>query len=215
MQAVTLIEPKGYVLQRKNTRERILEAGFSVFAERTIDNVNLTDVADAAGVGMATVYRYFNSKPALVLAVATWVWQKAVGLSRLHQYRKRDTAADEMRNYLEVFINMYREHKNLLRFNQYFNIYVKREGFPRETLKPYLDIIHALKADFHRIYVKGEADGTLRTDIPEEEMFSSSLHLMLAAVTRYAIGLVYEGGSDPERELLLLKEMLVRTYVRA
>lgn len=48
----------------------------------------------------------------------------------------------------------------------------------------------------------------------KEEMFSTTLHLMLAAATRYAIGLVYipEEGFDAERELEKLKEALLMRY---
>ena len=35
---------------------------------------------------------------------------------------------------------------------------------------------------------------------------------MLAAVTRYAVGLVYHGGTEPEKELELQKEMLLMKY---
>ena len=49
------------------------------------------------------------------------------------------------------------------------------------------------------------------TDVPEEEIFSTTLHLMLAAATRYAVGLIYQGG-DPEEELTALKEMLMERY---
>lgn len=34
--------------------------------------------------------------------------------------------------------------------------------------------------------------------------------MMLAATTRYAVGLVYQGGNDPEREQEALKEMLMQ-----
>ena len=44
-------------------------------------------------------------------------------------------------------------------------------------------------------------------------MFAATLHLMLAAATRYAVGLVYLDGSDPEQELRLLKNMFLREYV--
>ena len=56
-------------------------------------------------------------------------------------------------------------------------------------------------------------DYRLVTDEPEAQRFSATLHLMLAAVTRYAIGLVYDGGSEPEAELILLRDMLLRHYV--
>jgi hypothetical protein len=45
-------------------------------------------------------------------------------------------------------------------------------------------------------------------------MFSTTLHLMLAAVTRYAVGLVYvpESGFDAEKELEKMKMALLHEY---
>ena len=51
----------------------------------------------------------------------------------------------------------------------------------------------------------------MRTDLPAQEVFATSLHLMLAAATRYAVGLVYRSG-DPEQELELLKSMLLDRF---
>ena len=64
------------------------------------------------------------------------------------------------------------------------------------------------------VYERAEQDHTIRTDEPEEEMFSTTLHLMLAAVTRYAVGLVYipESGFDAEKELEKLKEAMLLRY---
>ena len=43
-------------------------------------------------------------------------------------------------------------------------------------------------------------------------MFSVTLHLMLATVTRYAVGLAYNEDTDAEAELELLKEMLLSKF---
>ena len=50
--------------------------------------------------------------------------------------------------------------------------------------------------------------------LKEEEMFSTILHLMMAAVTRYAVGLVYipESGFDAEKELEKQKKALLHFY---
>ncbi len=68
---------------------------------------------------------------------------------------------------------------------------------------------------FHMICDRAERDHSLRTDIPER--LSTTLHRMLAAVTRYAVGLVYrpEGGFDEMRELETLREMLIMRYTVA
>ena len=54
----------------------------------------------------------------------------------------------------------------------------------------------------------------MRTDVPAKKIMLTTLHLMLAAVTRYAVGLVYTDGSDPDQELAVLKEMLMERYTK-
>ena len=66
-------------------------------------------------------------------------------------------------------------------------------------MNPYGGMIRSLAKQFHVVYEKAEQ---IRTDIPEMEMFSTTLHLMLAVVTRYAVGLAFKSeGFDPGREL--------------
>ena len=124
-------------------------------------------------------------------------------------------AAGIFEAYLDSFLALYRNHQNLLRFNQFFNIYLVSEAISEEEMEPYLDMVKGLERRFGKIYQKARQDGTLRTDIPQKKMFSATLHLMLAVVTRYAVGLVYNDETDAEEELLLQKEMLMRRFVNA
>ena len=109
---------------------------------------------------------------------------------------------------------LYRDHRDLLRFNQFFNVYVQSEKMDAEMISPYQGMINVLETHFHNIYAKAQQDHTLRTDMPEIEMFSATLHLMLAAVTRYAVGLVYvpESWFDAEKELEKMKMALLHEY---
>lgn len=91
-------------------------------------------------------------------------------------------------------------------------VYVANEKVSPQQMRPFTEVTEKLAERFHRIYDKARTDGTLRTDVPENEVFSGTLHLMLAAVTRYAVGLVYDSGVDPEKELTMLKEMLLDRY---
>ena len=83
-----------------------------------------------------------------------------------------------------------------------------------DTLKPYQEMIERLRNGFHGMYLKAQMDKTLRTDEPEEKLFSKTIHLMLAAVTRYAVGLVYipESGFDAMEELEFLKKLILEKY---
>jgi AcrR family transcriptional regulator len=53
----------------RDTRERILDAGERLFAERGVEAVSLRDVTRLAGVNLAGVHYHFGSKLALVRAV--------------------------------------------------------------------------------------------------------------------------------------------------
>lgn len=198
-------------------RNDFLEKGFELFSQQTIDSVTLKDVAAACGYGMATIYRYFKVKPVFVVEVAARKWEQFT-VENSKRMPGADfenmTAAQIFEFYLDSFLLLYKDHKDLLRFNQLFNVYAQSENIDQATMEPYIRIINSLKDRFCAMYQKALIDHTMRTDVPEEEMFSTTLHLMLAAVTRYAVGLVYipENGFDPVKELTMLKEMLLAKY---
>ena len=193
-------------------KEHILENAYRVFSEQSIDKVSMNEIADACGIGVATLYRHYRTKPELALAVSVWIWQKVIFEGDLRIRRPDRTAIEEFEAYLDVFLDLYRDHCDALRFNQFFNVYAQNEGMSAGQMEPFLAVIRDLADRFHGVYLKGCQDHTLCTDMPEDAMFSCSMHLMLAAVTRYAVGLIYKKGTDAEKELLLQKEMLMQQF---
>ncbi len=203
--------------QLKTRQKELLEKGYELFSTKSIESISMRDVASAVGCGSASIYRYYGSKPEFVVAVATWKWEKFREGNRKRRPRadfEGMTAAEIFEFYLDSFLVLYREQSDLLRFNQFFNIYIRSEKVDAETVQPYQGMIQGLEAQFHNMYLKAQQDKTIRTDVPEIEMFSTTLHLMLAVVTRYAVGLVYqpEEGVDAEKELNAQKEMLLSRY---
>ena len=201
-------------------RIEFLETGFKLFSENNIDTVTLPQIAEACGYGTATLYRYYDKKPGFVVAVATRKWEQfanEIWDSWENEGKTQEkSAAEHFELYLDFFLELYRHHSDFLRFNQFFNVYVRSEQIDTETLYPYQEMISRMRAHFHNtVYLKAEQDQTIRTDEPEEKMFSKTLHLMLAAVTRYAVGLLYtEGGFDAEEELEYLKAVILKDYKR-
>ena len=193
------------------TKRKLIETAYKLFCENAIDSTSFQKIADMCDVSIATVFRYFPTKNDLVAEVSAWVWKQYIDRESPVDWQN-NTAAEILEMYLSEFIALYRNCKDLLRFNQFFNVYVQREGIPPDLMEPYFNVIEKVASMFHEIYEKAKIDGTVRTDIQENEMFSSTLHLMLAAVTRYAVGLVYDGGTDPEQELRLLKDLLYSRF---
>ena len=200
-------------------RNELLQKGYELFSTKSIEAIGMRDVAKAVGCGSVSAYRYYGSKPEFVVAVAAWKWEQ---FQEENQKRRPNAdiakmaAAEIFEFYLDSFLELYRNHKDLLRFNQFFNVYVQSEHIDAGMLQPYQKMIEELKEQFHGMYLKAMQDETLRVDEGEEKMFSKTLHLMLAVVTRYAVGLVYipESGFDAEEELETMKEMLFERYRR-
>ncbi len=201
-------------------REAMLQEGFRLFAQKGIEAVSMQEVAKACKLGIATLYRYYNTKLALVLAIGTRQWEAYGSYARRlrrEQGVDKMTAAEELGFFLDFFQDLYENHKDLLRFNQDFNNYVQHEGATKEELGPYLRAIGELGNTFHELYEKGRRDGTIRTELPEEKMFAGTCHIMLAVAVRYAQGLLYAADNEADRteEYALLKRMLLREYVVA
>ena len=199
-------------------RKEFIATGYRLYVEKSIEAVSMQEVADASGYGVATLYRYFGTKQSFVVEVAVKSWEK-FWEKNMKRRPNRDfdgmTAADILEFYLDSFLELYRKDRDLLRFNQLFNVFVQSEHMDGEILRPYKELIEKLREQFHEIYMKGKKDRTIRTDETEERMFSKTLHLMLAAVTRYAVGLVYipEKDFDPEGELEDMKVMMLKEYL--
>lgn len=194
---------------------RALETGFRLFAEKGIDPVTMPEIADASGVTRPSLYRYFSTKPELVIAIGTWKWQEYIDGSRQRfpaQVRERMSAREYVETYLDVFLDLYRNHRDLLRFNHYFNSYIEKEHVTPEQMRPYREMIEDLVRRFHGPFARS-GDGTLRPGLSEKSVMSSIIHIMLAAVTRYAVGLAYVmPGTNPEDELILLRNALLREF---
>lgn len=197
--------------------QRAMESAFRLFSEKGIDLVTMPDISADSGVGRSSLYRYFSTKTDLVIAVGTWKWNEymdAFDVALAAEELADLPAAKQLRRYMDAFLDLYRNHSDILRFNYFFNGFLRNEQISPEQIQPYMDVTERARRIFFELYEKGAKDGSIRMDITGEAMFSGIFHIMLAAVTRYAVGLVYtpEMGSKPENELALLENALLREY---
>ena len=202
--------------KKEMTRETVMEEGFKLFTERGIECVTMNEVADASMIGRATIFRYFTTKLDLVVEIAAWKWEEYISAYRqavTESAIQQMTGAEYLRFYLNAFLDLYRNHAQILRFNYNFNSFLRHEKGMASGLEGHRQVVEGLSENFHDLYQRGMKDGTLNSEIPEEEMLSFTFHMMLAAVTRYAVGLVYVSEqADPEKDLCRLAKMLLREF---
>ena len=56
--------------EQKSARiERILEAAYELFSTRGIEQVAMTDIAENSKIGVASLYRYFETKDEIAMSI--------------------------------------------------------------------------------------------------------------------------------------------------
>lgn len=197
---------------------KILDTAFDIFVEKTIEAVSMGEIAEAAGVGRATLFRYYPSKLELVIEVCGKKWKDV--FDKLDESRPISSvgeisALDRLIFTLDSYIVLYQNYKELLCYNDNFNHYVSHEGCEEEQLEEFHAALYSVDTRLHMMYAKAKEDKTFRTDIPEEEFMRVTVHSMMTACAYYAGGFIW--GSQKERdytpELLRMKDMIL-SYVR-
>lgn len=84
-------------------REEILDQARSLFAEKGVDAVTMTEIAEAAGVSTPTVFNYFGNKDGILIALITEGAQKARDNSKVLEPR---TDVDFVSTLLTVFMDI-------------------------------------------------------------------------------------------------------------
>ena len=207
--------------ESKNKKnEKIINTAFRIFVEKKIEPVSITEIAEKAGVGRATVFRYYPTKVDLAIAVCSAKWKEY--LDELDEKRpitsvKEIPAIDRLIFTLDSYIDMYQNHKDLLQYNENFNHFVSHSGGV-ETAGMMADFhasLYSVDTRLHMMYKRAQEDHTFRTDIPEEEFMRVTVHTMMTACAYYAGGFIWgtKNNKDYTPELLRVKEMILN-YVK-
>ena len=195
-------------------RKRILEAGFRLFSEQDIETVSMNTVAEAAEVGPTTLFKYYQTKEKLVVAISgmVWsaVWREEFSKNGPEQFN-RLSAFELVRNYTDCMIWLYQHRPELLRFSGSYKNFISRQHTKVEELREHLDPLKPIQAIFHTAYLRAHEDHSIRTDVAEDVLFTAVAVGMLAMAERYAQGIVWasRGEEDHTKELRIAQEMIL------
>ncbi|MDD3430154.1 MAG: helix-turn-helix domain containing protein [Oscillospiraceae bacterium] len=172
-----------------------------LFLKRGIDNVKMTDVAEAGGIGVATLYRYFGTKTTLVLRVGAMLWQDAHSL--FAQVFNDDaygaaTGLQQIEQLLGVFRTLYCNHSDFLRFVHEFDSFVVNNKVEQEQLKEY----EANVTDFYpimaRAYQKGCEDQTVEVQQNFHRIYCMWTHALMSMSQKFIMGDILSTDSTEE-----------------
>jgi len=95
-------------------RARIVDAATALLAERDYERIQMREVADAAGVALATIYRYFPSKEQLFATVLA-TWSESFGAAAARGVPRGSTPQARVRATLRRTVRAYERNPNFFR----------------------------------------------------------------------------------------------------
>ena len=201
-------------LEAERRKTQLIEAGFELFARYGIESVSLSAVAKKADVAASTMYKYFQNKASLAVAISARIWSDVWTTSREQQGANTLAQMDPYQLfelYANTIIGLYLERPQILRYSANYKTYICRENVPEGMLGEHLDPLRPI-AELFLGSCKAAATGTpVRTDVSPEKMFSFLALTMLTMAERYAQGLVWtevpEGAHADD--LMQLKNLLL------
>jgi AcrR family transcriptional regulator len=169
--------------QKEHRKEQIIKAAIAVFKEKGIENAKMIDVAKKAEFGVATVYRYFNTKTELVIASGAWLWDDE--LRHIHSMLyEEDLLANKaihcVEKTLNLFLDMYHNHADILGFLEQFDNYVVKENIPPQQLIKYEASVITIKEDILEAIALGKVDGSIKPDIDENLFYITATHALMS-----------------------------------
>ena len=156
---------------RTATRSAVLDAAAAMIAERGLAAITMSDIAQQAGIGRATLYKHFPDVDAVVTA-----WhqrQVARHLAQLTDVRSRPgTAVERLEAVLTTWAHIVRESRS--HHDSPLAALLHRDTRVEQAQQQLRGLVRDLIAD-------GAAAGDLRTDTPPDELAAYGLHALTAA----------------------------------
>lgn len=178
-------------------RERILQSAAEVFAERGYHATRISEIARSAGVADGTIYLYFASKDALLIALV----EDAIG--RFFEVLDREMAAlhsarDKLARIVSLQLEMLESHRALARVFT-VNLRETRRGLRAHMVprfQQYLDRI----AD---VVTEGQRRGEFRTDLPPMLVARAVFGALDGVTLTWALGRADMGGLRRASEVVV------------
>lgn len=207
-------------IQKEKRKEKVVLAAIEVINENGIENTKISEIAERAEVGVASVYRYFKTKVDIVIAAAIWMWEKEITLFKDEFYEKdylQLNGGKKVEKILNVFIALYNEQKDFIAFLEQFDNYIVKENIDIDKLETYEKSIINLKSIMINALEEGKKDGSIKETIDNDAFYMTVTHALLSLSQKLRLRgyiLLNDSEVDGENQLNLLINMMMNYILK-
>lgn len=210
----------------KNERiSHIIECSFGLFSEKGIENISMNEIASQAEIGVASLYRYFQTKEDLAVQVAVYAWQieeKIFHNVFSSEEFKNLSGYGQIAELLELFQEAVISQESFFRFTYYFDSFVAKAKIDDEKFKPYEEIVDSVNLIVINAFKKGISDGTIKyqkgnpvlDETLEIEMCFTVMHTLFTMVQKLSVSgelLGLDRAVDARRQIEILSSILLES----
>ena len=160
----------------------LVDMATDLFMARSISEVTIKDIAVAAQVGEATIYRYFGSKQNIVVHAAMKI--QGIVSKDFFNLEKGKNGFEKLKVFYESYYEIFIKHPDFYKFLNEFDAYVSVED--SSITNPYESAIDSYKNFYMDAYELGLKDGSIRKQNDIEMFYFSTTHALLELAKKLA-----------------------------
>lgn len=210
------MEEKGKrAIQKERRMMEAVMAARELFLENKIETVKMTDIAQRAQLGVASLYRYFETKEAIAIEVAILLWQEIKGCympELLSEKFLAKSGIEQVKGILDIYPDMLANHREFLLFVSDFDSFCLKEKIAQDKLQRYEEVIQDFRKPYLAAIKKGKADGTVEVRQEPEILYLTVNHTMMALLEKLAKGEILSSDRGSKQELETLKSIVLKFF---
>ena len=181
-------------------RNYIVETAKKLFLQSSISEITIKDISSVSGIGEATVYRYFETKENLAIAVSLSIQQDILKVP--HEVETK-SGLEQIEDFFNLFRNIFVEHKNYFKFIAEFDtLYlntIKNKDNKEYSLS--LDLFYEI---FKKSYQTGLKDKSIKKLENVDLFYYTSTHSLLELCKKLASS---DSGLKQDKEVGKIAEI--------
>ncbi|WP_406034711.1 TetR/AcrR family transcriptional regulator [Treponema saccharophilum] len=201
----------------------IVECAFGLFAEKGIESISMNEIAVQAEIGVASLYRYFQTKEDLAIEAAIYAWgvEERVfsGVFSTEEYGSL-SGLEQIRSLLEVFQDAVVTQRSFFSFIYYFDSFITKGDVGAEKLRRYDETVNVTNQLVINAFSKGRKDGSIHlgksgSAFPEAsdlEICFTMMHSLFCVAQKIAISgemLQMDRAFEGRRQIEILINMML------
>lgn len=185
----------------------IVDEALALFLARSVSEVTMRDVAVRAGVGEATLYRYFSTKQNLVCAAAAKLGRRI--FETYFDFESDATGYEKLSLFYKSYLKIFSEHREFFRFINEFDAFMLSEG--KTDSNEYSSGLDKFKALCFDAYGQGLSDGSIKPVSNWDVFYYSTTHALMELCKKLSTADIVRQDSltDKEEEISTLTGIIL------